>query len=737
MRDYSFLLEKAKNLSQQEKYDNAIEIYEELLSSYKDSYLYFEIGKNYFFKGFFIKAKKYLKEYIYSDKCDKNLMFSSYLFLIKIYKNTNKFRYALFLCERIKEYIYTQEQTKEVDFEKVNIVNSIVNTLNINVLSIIFVKFLNKYEDYLSDIDKINLIKRIIYYYMDQNKVGEIISLLEKIEDKELIEEIIEKAIDKINKGIKEKEYKNLIYVNIDKISRDKKELMVRKLLDCYIEKDRTEDIMGIIETIEERELLEEIIAKSIDKVNRGIKEKEYKKIIDENISNNIFIKDNYNKKKICDFNKILNYNVVNLQKLNIDGQYDKVKQLAKKLKNIAVPNAIKKKYDNIILNELEIAEHKIVLESKPRFLYCTITSSCNIKCIMCTVYNHSWEISDKLFKNIVDFLPYLETVVWQGGEVFLYKNFDELLDVAGKYKVGQELVTNAILLNEKRILKLIDYNVNLGISIDGLTKEVYESIRVGSDFNKLIRNLEILKSNLKDENKLRLNVLVMDNIEQIQYYPEFAKKYGFSTLCVNTISPNTKIKENIFYYNTNKKYESQIMNIKKILKLKCEDLGIELIDTLPNYILDDQEIKSNEYNENNENEYDEKNNEHSEICECNENNESNNNIESDNIFNNDYKNNEENKVSNKKLFCRVPWQRMYIDSFGLVVPECFCDFDISIGFVQNNSLEEIWNGDKMQEYRKSIIDNNQNKICSYKCLKREFNDNIINRIIDTEPFRG
>ena len=84
-------------------------------------------------------------------------MFSSYLFLIKIYKNTNKFRYALFLCERIKEYIYTQEQTKEVDFEKVNIVNSIVNTLNINVLSIIFVKFLNKYEDYLSDIDKINL----------------------------------------------------------------------------------------------------------------------------------------------------------------------------------------------------------------------------------------------------------------------------------------------------------------------------------------------------------------------------------------------------------------------------------------------------------------------------------------------------------------------------------------------------------------------------------------------------
>jgi sulfatase maturation enzyme AslB (radical SAM superfamily) len=495
------------------------------------------------------------------------------------------------------------------------------------------------------------------------------------------------------------------------------------------MDKNKVGEIIPLLEKIGDKELIEEIIVKSIDKINKGIKEKEYKKIIDKYISNNIFLQFNHNEKNSYNFKKILNYNVINLQKLSLEGKYNEVKNLVKILKNIAIPNDIKRKYNNIILNELEIAEHKIVLESKPRFLYCTVTSSCNIKCIMCKVYNHHWEISDKLFKSITDLLPTLETVVWQGGEVFLYKNFDELLDVAGKYKVGQELVTNAILLNEQRILKLINYNVNLGISIDGLTKEVYESIRIGSDFNKLIQNLEILKANLTDKNNLRLNVLIMDkNIDQIQYYPEFAKKYGFSQLCVNALSPHTKIKENIFYYNKNKKYEYQLMNIKKILRSKCEDLGIELIDTSPNYILDEQDIKPNECDENikyNENKY-----------ERDENNECNAKEKVNNLLKEDCINDKENIVlGDNKLFCRVPWQRMYIDSYGNVTPECFCDFNKSIGSVQNNSLEEIWNGEKMQEYRRCIVANKQSNICFHKCLKKEFGDNILNRIIDSEPF--
>jgi MoaA/NifB/PqqE/SkfB family radical SAM enzyme len=142
-------------------------------------------------------------------------------------------------------------------------------------------------------------------------------------------------------------------------------------------------------------------------------------------------------------------------------------------------------------------------------------------------------------------------------------------MDHAGRNNVCQEIVTNGLLLNENIITKLVKYNVDLYISVEGITKEIYESVRVGGKFETLINNLNILKR-IRSEfsvnfTNLGLNVLVMKkNIDQIEFFPEFAREYGFTKLCVNAFGPDFISDENIFHYNKNIEFERKITDIKE-----------------------------------------------------------------------------------------------------------------------------------------------------------------------------
>jgi hypothetical protein len=60
-------------------------------------------------------------------------------------------------------------------------------------------------------------------------------------------------------------------------------------------------------------------------------------------------------------------------------------------------------------------------------------------------------------------------------------------------------------------------------------------------------------------------------NIDQIEYFPEFAFKYGFTRLCVNPFGPDFISEKIIFHYNKNFDFESKIKNIKYKLSEKCE----------------------------------------------------------------------------------------------------------------------------------------------------------------------
>lgn len=370
----------------------------------------------------------------------------------------------------------------------------------------------------------------------------------------------------------------------------------------------------------------------------------------------------------------------------NFEGRYQEALVEAKRTSQL-IPKE-KFKLQNILSNEMEIAERKIILSSKVRSLTVTLTNRCNLACLMCRTRNMPWDLPEKTIREIVSFFPHLERIMWQGGEIFLYEGFKDILKEASKFPMRQVIATNGLLIDRESAEIMVKSNVELTFSIDGATKEVYEHIRRGAEFEKVIEKINLineLRKKFNPQMEMRLNVLIMrSNYRQIEQFLDFAKQYKFSTLFFNSTESDFKnLQENVFYYNQDKEVLDYLNKIRDKIAKKAASYGIRLENWLPSSeFLCKTEVSNNQ--KLNEEKFNQK---EQVVCE------------------------------NKKLFCHAPWQRLYIDCGGNVRPDCLCLYDNYIGNILEISLEELWNCEKLKEYRNRIVNFNYQDFCNPACI--------------------
>lgn len=140
---------------------------------------------------------------------------------------------------------------------------------------------------------------------------------------------------------------------------------------------------------------------------------------------------------------------------------------------------------------------------------------TCNLRCIHCKSKENSIDLEEKenYFKLLYKIknlnLNYISLT--GKGEPFFYKEetFDYLRSLTINDTKNVQISTNATLLDKEDIEELLKIQnksrvkINICVSIDGLSKEVYEKIRVGGNFEKVISNIVLLneKGLLKDIN--------------------------------------------------------------------------------------------------------------------------------------------------------------------------------------------------------------------------------------------
>ena len=336
------------------------------------------------------------------------------------------------------------------------------------------------------------------------------------------------------------------------------------------------------------------------------------------------------------------------------------------------------KRIENIILNELELAEGKIFLHSKPRSLQVVLTTMCNLDCIMCGLPQEHYIMPDSIKKTIIEYMPYLESVIWQGGEPLLYKGFKDLFYAASKYDVDQTVTTNGLLIDND-ILDVIERTqgtIHLDISIDAVDKITYAKIRRKGDFNILLEKIDLInKKILKNTNPnfmLGMQPVIMkSNYKQLSQMIDFAIDKGFSKILFQRLYPSYLAKNEGLNTDENNYVVEQIKEYKEKLERQKRLINI---DSNLEYIKDNS-------NENF-------------VC--------NKNLEE----------NPHNIKQKNDLFCLAPWKRMFIGREKIVMPVCHCDVD----GIKVENINELWNGKGMIDFRKCMLEGTIPHQCNTFC---------------------
>ena len=316
----------------------------------------------------------------------------------------------------------------------------------------------------------------------------------------------------------------------------------------------------------------------------------------------------------------------------------------------------------------------------KPSVAHIEPTVRCNLKCVHC---DHTYwdrmcpDLTYEGFRRIIDQMPDLNRVIMHGmGEPLLNKDIYRMVEYASKErKLKTIMSTNGMPLDEASARKLIASGLQvLSISVDGATKETYEKIRIRGNFDRLVRNVRRLIELKKEMNSkgpwTYLSMVCMkDNIREFLKLIELAKELG-----VNAVQPQymhfwgkdqetvvrvkgVNIKDDIhakqnLFDNLPK---DEMAQIRRMANEKAAELGVHLIRPFFQWETGDRTV------------------------------------------------------------CHVPWVDTYVTADGYVIPCPIQGTDPRLenfGNLFEKSFDEIWNGDLIKNFRRSLVSDDPKAIC-------------------------
>jgi MoaA/NifB/PqqE/SkfB family radical SAM enzyme len=169
--------------------------------------------------------------------------------------------------------------------------------------------------------------------------------------------------------------------------------------------------------------------------------------------------------------------------------------------------------------------------------------SRCNFRCTMCQVSDwHKGQRAGDMplaaFKQLIDEQYGLVEIKLQGmGEPLMQRDdYFEMLKYARSKEIWVRTTTNASLLHlRENYARLIDCDPNeVQISIDGATRDVFENIRSGSVFERVISNCQLINRYCQEKGVVRTKMWVVvqrDNRHQLRDFVRLAAKAGFPSL--------------------------------------------------------------------------------------------------------------------------------------------------------------------------------------------------------------
>jgi len=200
----------------------------------------------------------------------------------------------------------------------------------------------------------------------------------------------------------------------------------------------------------------------------------------------------------------------------------------------------------NSELNKKEFYQGKVSLQSRPRMLFIELTRGCNLACPMCRDHVSNGDglrMSDGLLEKIAeDILPYVECVDLRSqGESTLDSRLMTLASRLSRMGIRVNLYTNLTTHNTDYWFDIGRSSLNLGLSIDAVSPDLYGELRWPADFERMTKNLSALVRGARTRihrKDIHLSAVISDaNICEIPKLVRFASDYSILTLRLNPIT--------------------------------------------------------------------------------------------------------------------------------------------------------------------------------------------------------
>jgi radical SAM protein with 4Fe4S-binding SPASM domain len=295
-------------------------------------------------------------------------------------------------------------------------------------------------------------------------------------------------------------------------------------------------------------------------------------------------------------------------------------------------------------------------------------------------------EVYDKVRGQI---LPHVFRAYLIGlGEPLFSPMFPRMMEDCIRLGVRFNYTTNGLLLDANIAEKTVKHGFGITLSVDGATKETFESIRKGIAFDTLLEKMDIIKFAINKvkppDFKYCWNIVGMKrNVTEFSDYIVLAAANGVNSITVFNFGVSGRTddiaRESLSLHpELVKKYFPEAIKV-------AQQHNIELI--LPTYHFNDTEGG---------NESDAQSAEPSEV-------------HTDRLWALPEGERFPNPIVQR---CYSPWYHLYIRSDGDIWPCCMYA-TYSLGSLRNQDFKEIWNGNRYQEFRRRIHSGNPAYWCA------------------------
>jgi len=193
--------------------------------------------------------------------------------------------------------------------------------------------------------------------------------------------------------------------------------------------------------------------------------------------------------------------------------------------------NALKDKPDR---NDMPQTRRWRLLQVEPAL-------ACNLRCVMCPWreiaqnLENNGLMSPAIWEAIRPHLSEIQSIDFTGGgEPLLQPDLPEWVDEAHAAGCETGFLSNGLLLKKERLQRILDAGVDwICISMDGADAQMYEKIRIGSNFERVCENVaNIAQMRTGKVPRSMINFVLMDlNIHQAEDIVRLASRLGVDQL--------------------------------------------------------------------------------------------------------------------------------------------------------------------------------------------------------------